>query len=132
MEYDESGRYSARVNSIQSIHREWWRRWIEEVLPSLIPCRKWAARGRNLKVEDIVMMVYKGNIVDDYRLAKVTKVYPDKKNLVRTVQVSYRKKNVREPVEVCKTRPLIKEDVGVQRLSLLQAAGEELPTGQEQ
>ena len=132
MEYDESGRYSARVNYIQSIHREWWRRWIEEVLPSLIPCRKWAARGRNLKVEDIVMMVYKGNIVDDYRLAKVTKVYPDKKNLVRTVQVSYRKKNVREPVEVCKTRPLIEEDVGVQRLSLLQAAGEELPTGQEQ
>ena len=105
---------------------------MEEVLPKLIPCRKWAARSRNLSVGDIVMMVYPGSMVDDYRLCKVTKVYPDKKNIVRTVQVSYRKKNTREAVEVCKTRPLIVEDVGVQRLALLQADGEEVPTGGEQ
>jgi hypothetical protein len=58
MEYDDSGRYSARINYIQSIHR------------------KWAARSRNFNVGDIVMMVYKGNMVDDYRLGKVAKVYP--------------------------------------------------------
>ena len=105
---------------------------MEEVLPKLIPCRKWAARSRNLGVGDIVMMVYPGNMVDDYRLAMVTKVYPDKKNMVRTVQVSFRKRNAREAAEVCKTRPLIVEDVGVQRLALLQAVGEEVPTGEEQ
>ena len=33
-------------------------------------------------------MRYKGNLVDDYRLAMVTKVYPDDRNMVITVQVS--------------------------------------------
>ena len=64
--------------------------------------------------------------MDDYRLAMVTKTYPDDKNVVRTVQVTFRRKNSKE---VCRTRPLLCEDVGVQRLSLLQAVGEELPTG---
>ena len=65
----------------------------------------------------------------DYRAALVTKTYPDDKNVVRTVQVTFRRKNFKEKPEVCRTRPLLCEDVGVQRLSLLQAVGEELPTG---
>lgn len=77
------------------------------------------------------MMWYQGNLVDDYRLALVSKVYPDDKDVVRTVQVTFRRRNSKEKPEVCRTRPLMCEDVGVQRLSLLQAVGEEPPTGIE-
>ena len=131
MEYSEDNRFSARLAYIQSVHAEWWRRWIEDVLPTLIPCRRWKSQKRNLKVGDVVMMVYKGNLVDDYRLAKVMQVYPDVKGLVRTVQVGYRRKDRREKLEIYKSKPLSLEKVGVQRLALLQAAGEELPTGLE-
>ena len=62
MEYQECDKYSARLNYIHSLHSEWWRRWIEDVLPTLVPCRKWQKRRRNLNVGDIVMMRYQGNI----------------------------------------------------------------------
>ena len=131
MDYDSSNKFSARLAYVQSVHTEWWSRWIEEVLPTLIPCKKWKDSKRNLKVGDIVMMLYKGNLVDDYRLAKVTQVYPDEKNLVRTVDVSFRRRSRNESREVYKSKDLVTEKIAVQRLSLLQAAGEQLASGDE-
>ena len=63
-----------------------------------------------------------------YRLGRVVKVYPDEKNVVRTVRLIYRRKNSREQPLVCKTRPLVEEDVGVQRLALLQSVSEQVTT----
>ena len=131
MEYSEDNRLSARLAYIQSIHTEWWKRWIVEVCPTLVPCRKWRSKSRNLQKGDIVMMVYKGNLVNDYRLAKVINVYPDERNIVRSVDIAYRRRDKREKPEVYKSKPPIIENIGVQRLSLLQAAGEDLPTGIE-
>ena len=129
MEYDECDKFSSRLNYIKSVHTEWWRRWIQDVLPSLIPCRKWKNQKRNLMIGDVVMMVYQGNLVDDYRLAKVTKVFPDDRGIVRTVEVSFRKRDRREKPEVYRSKPLVTEKIGVQRLALLQAVGEDQPTG---
>ena len=113
MEYSESDKFSARLSYIEAVHTEWWQRWIEEVLPTLIPCRKWKNQKRNLGVGDVVMMMYKGNITDDYRLAKVVNVFPDERGLVRSVEVSYRKKNKREKPEEYRSRPLTTEKIGV-------------------
>ena len=100
-------------------------------MPKLIPCRKWRNQSQNLEVGDVVMMQYKGSITDDYRLARVVNVFPDNRGLVRSVRVSYRKKNKREKPEEYRSKPLISENIGVQRLSLLQAAGEDSPTGED-
>ena len=129
MEYDDCDKFSSRLNYIQSVHNEWWRRWIQDVLPTLIPCRKWKNQKRNLKLGDVVMMRYQGNLVNDYRLAMVTEVFPDERGIVRTVRVSYRKRDRREKPEVYRSKPLVTEIIGVQRLALLQAVGEEQPTG---
>ena len=129
MEYDDCDKFSTRLNYIKSVHNEWWRRWIQDVLPTLIPCRKWKDQKRNLRVGDVVMMVYEGNFVNDYRLAMVTQVFPDEREIVRTVEISYRKRDRRESPEVYRSKPLVIEKIGVQRLSLLQAVGEDKPTG---
>ena len=129
MEYDQYNKFSARIAYVQSVHKDWWDKWIVEVLPTLVPCRKWKSSKRNLKKGDVVMLNYKGNLVDDYRLALVTKVFPDEKGLVRTVQISFRKRNSREPANVYKSKPLASEKVGVQRLSLIQPVDEELYEG---
>ena len=76
------------------------------------------------------MMRYEGNLVDDYRIAKVSHVFPDRRNLVRTVEVSYRRRDKREDPEVYKSKPLSSEKIGVQRLALLQGVGEQVPTSQ--
>ena len=80
-------------------------------------------------MSDIVLMKYAGNVQDDYRRAIVLEVYPDPKGLVRTVKVAFRKKDKREKPEVYWKKPLTEQVVAVQRLAVLQAAGEPLATG---
>ena len=89
------------------------------MLPTLMPIKRWKEKRVNLNVGDVVMMLYPGQFKNDYRLAKVTETYPDKKGLVRTVCVSYRRRDSREDPLVYKSKPLVEEKVSVQRLSLL-------------
>ena len=70
------------------------------------------------------MMLYPGNLKNDYRLARVLKVYPDSKGLIRTVTVCYRKKDSREKSSSYRSKPLVEEVVSVQRLSLLVSSGD--------
>ena len=65
------------------------------------------------------MLYYEGNLNDDYRLAKVLEVYPDHNGLVRTVKIGYRQRSKTERADSYKKKPLVKEDVAVQRLCLL-------------
>jgi hypothetical protein len=60
----------------------------------------------------------------NYRLARVLKTHPDRSGLVRTVTVGFRRKNNREKSEVLKSKPLVEEQVSVQRLSLLVPSNE--------
>ena len=130
LEYQEEDKFSRRLAFIQSIHDAWWKSWINEVLPTLIPCKKWKYPKKNLNVNDIVMVHYKGNMTDDYRIAKVTEVFPDVKNLVRTVKIAFRKKDKREAPEIFKNKHLTEDIVHVQKLSLLQAADEYVWNGE--
>ena len=129
LEYDETNKFSARLSYVQQVHQSWWERWIQDVLPTLVPCKRWKEIKKNLKVDDIVLMKYDGNIKDDYRLAKVTEVFKDEKGLVRKVKVSFRRRDKRESRDVYWKKPLSSEIVAVQRLSLLQAAKEPIPDG---
>ena len=131
MNFDPSNKFSRRLAYVESVHKEWWNRWVIEVLPTLIPCPKWKSQKRNFKVNDVVMLHYRGNLVDDYRLARVSAVYPDERGHVRTVVVSYRKRDSKEPAEVYRSKALVQEEVAVQRLSLLQAVDEALIDGED-
>ena len=131
LEYEEGDKFSRRMAFVQYLQDQWWKCWISEVLPTLIPCKKWKHPKKNLKPDDIVMVHYPGNMTDDYRIAKVTKVFPDKKKLVRTVEISYRRRNKREPPAVFRSKPLVTEKVHVQKLSLLQPAGEPIWDGED-
>ena len=75
------------------------------------------------------MMKYPGQLKDDYRIARIIEVYPDSKDRVRTVKVTYRRRDKREPKDAFWRKPLIQEVVAVQRLALLQAVREKPPTG---
>ena len=101
------------------VYNCWWQKWIRQVLPTLMPVKKWKHPRKNLEVGDVVMMYYPGNLKDDYRLAKVLKTHPDSQGLVRTVTIGYRKRDKREKVDSYKSKPLVEEQVAVQRLSLL-------------
>ena len=128
--YSESS-YSARLTYIEELHTSWWKKWIETVLPTLMPCRKWKKRSENLQAGDVVLISYKGNFVNDYRWGRVEETFPDDNGIVRTVRVVYRKRNKREKPEDYWKKPLSSEKFAVQRLVLLQPQDEGVPTGLE-
>ena len=119
LDYDDSSSCTARLAYVTELYNTWWEAWIQQVLPTLMPIRKWKRRCKNLCIGDVVMLYYEGNLKDDYRLARVMQVHPDKSGLVRTVTIGYRRRNKNEKAEVYKKKPLVLEQVSVQRLSLL-------------
>ena len=116
---------SARLAFVSSVYDAWWRAWYNQVLPTLVPCKKWREEERNLEVGDIVYMYYPSSVKDDYRLARVCETLPDEKGLVRTVRVCYKKRNKRESRTEYRAKPLSEELVSVQRLSVLLPASEQ-------
>ena len=125
MEYDPDEKFCARLNYVATVESEWWKKWVKEVMPTLLPYTRWKKEQKNLKPGDVVLMRYEGNVKDDYRLAMVEEIHPDAKGLVRTVTVKFKKKNKKEPKTVCKPGNLIKEKVAVQRLHFLVSANDE-------
>ena len=128
-EYDESNRFSARLSYVQQVFKIWWDKWIQDVLPTLVPCKRWKDIKKNINVGDVVMMKYEGSIKNDYRLARVKETFPDHKGLVRTVKVMYRRRDKREPSDKYWRKLPVEEIVSIQRLALLQVASEPLPSG---
>ena len=97
LNYDEANKFSARLAYVQKVFSSWWNLWIRDVLPTLVPCKRWKNAQKNLKPDDIVMLQhYEGNLHDDYRIAKVVDTFKDKRGLVRTVRVAFRKRDRRE------------------------------------
>ena len=125
MEYDESDNLTARLAYVSEVFRCWWKTWYLQVLPSLVPCRKWKKEQRNLQKGDIVFVYYPSSIQGDYRLAKIIDIFPDKKGLVRTVRIAYRKRDKRDKALSYKSKPLENEIVSVQRLSVLLPVSEQ-------
>lgn len=112
---------------MSAVYGAWWNAWYQQVLPTLVPFKKWRKEMRNLEVDDIVYMYYPNSIKDDYRLARVMETFPDEKGLVRTVRVGYRKRDKREKSLPYKAKPLTEELVAVQRLSVLLPASDQVP-----
>ena len=124
-DYVDDDRLSSRLSYVSQVFDCWWNEWIKKVLPSLVPVKRWKSKRENLDVGDVVMMHYPGPLKNDYRLAKVVAVHPDKRGLVRTVTVAYRKRDKRDTGVVYKSKPLVEEQVAVQRLSLLVPSSEQ-------
>ena len=75
---------------------DWWKRWYDKVLPTLVPSYKWLQRHRNVKVGDICLIKYANELKGRYRLGKVQSVKKGTDGLVRTVNLVY--KNLGEKV----------------------------------
>jgi len=123
-DYDLDISLPKRSAFVKDLLDSWWKLWIRQVWPHLIPCKKWRTVSRNLEIGDVCLLYFPGSLAGQYKLVRVVDVHPDQKGIVRTVSIVFRKKNAREgPTELKKG--LVKEKVGVQRLLLVQPAHEE-------
>ena len=134
--YSSEDRFCAGLAYVAQVEKEWWDLWIKQVLPTLFSYRKWKTKQENIVAGELVMLRYPGQFKDDYCLAKVITAKPDDDNLVRKVTVTFKKKNPRESLAVCKSKPMITEEVAIHRLHRLQLIDDEfhghLPEALEQ
>ena len=57
---DDSSSCTARLACVTELYNTWWGAWIQQVLPTLMPIRKWKRRCKNLCIGDVVMLYYEG------------------------------------------------------------------------
>ena len=79
-----------RLKYIEEVTDKFWKAWNQLIFPSVVIRPKWHVEVRNLKVGDVVLISNANAVKGDYQLARVSEVYPDDKNRVRQVQVSYK------------------------------------------
>ena len=114
------------------VEKEWWDKWILQVWPTMFSYKKWKTERKNVQKNELVLLKYPGPFKDDYTIARVINVLPGSDGLFRRVRLGYRKKNSKEPPHVCKSKPLIEEEVAVHRNHRLQLLDEHVCTVDEQ
>ena len=97
--FEATDNYSRRKwKQVQHMASEFWTRWRREYLQTLQLRHKWNQRKQNLKIGDIVLLTDNDMPRNLWRLGRVTNVFPDDKNLVRTVEIKTSSSTMRRPI----------------------------------
>ena len=74
---------------IQHVSKAYWDKWSKMVTPGLVHRQKWHQKGRNLKVDDLVMICEPTKIKAKYRLGVVDSVKVSDDGCVRSATIRY-------------------------------------------
>ena len=80
--FTEHDHYERRWKQAQYLANIFWTRWIKEYLPNLQIRQKWIQRKENIKVGDLVLLVYENYRRGQWPLAHVVEVFPSEDGLV--------------------------------------------------
>ena len=95
-----------RFEFCQRIIDSFWRRWSVEVLPNLIPRKKWNGKNRNVSVDDWVIIADPNAVRGKWQTGKVVRVFPDDDGLIRNVEVKTTTGYYRRPItKLCVVYP---------------------------
>ena len=108
-----------RFEFVQQIVDAFWRKWIRDFFPSLIVQQKWHTKKRNVRVGDVVLIQDSNQVQGNWKLGKVSKVYPGDDTRVRIVDVKYKNPRQGEPVDKYKGRGYVTVQRAVHRLIVL-------------
>ena len=82
----------------QFLADQFWRRWVREYLPYLIHRQKWYQEKRNVKIDDIVLVVDETRPRSRWALGRVVQTFPDAGGFVRSVQVKTSGTTMKRPI----------------------------------
>ena len=110
-----------RMRMVEDSFALWWKNWMIQVWESLVPVDKWRTVHRNVMVGDIVLVRYTSKVTKpEFRLGKVTRVFPDDKGRVRDVEVITRSRRGQlEDLLEYKPRKFDEQKLPVQRLAVM-------------
>ena len=79
--------FTNRFLLVQAIVDQFWRVWHRLYFPSLVVRQKWHVEKRNLKVGDVCVVADSNALRGEWRLARVSLCYPDRRGKVRNVEL---------------------------------------------
>ena len=85
---DDPENVKSRFLLVQAITAQFWRRWIQVYFPTLLIRQKWHVNKRNVKVGDVCLLKDSNTLRGDWRLVKISEIYPDEQGIVRNVEVT--------------------------------------------
>ena len=115
----ETGNLLTRFEIVQSVVKEFWQNWRELYAPSLVWDQKWHTSTRNLEVGDVVVVSENNSLKGEYRLGRVTEVFPSSDGLVRKVNLAYKNFKIGEKVYEYAGAPDVIINRSVRNLSLI-------------
>ncbi len=87
-----------RWGHVQQLISQIWKRWRKEFLPSLTVRSKWFTSKRELKENDVVLVVDQNAKRGEWALGRIMETYPGKDDLVRVAKVRVGNNELLRPV----------------------------------
>ena len=85
--FEDPKQIQNRFRLVQAITDQFWKNWNQTYFPTLLVQQKWHTSKRNVRKQDICLLKDDTSYRSDWRLAKVTDVYPDQLGRVRNVEL---------------------------------------------
>ena len=118
---DDPKAAKTRFLLVQAITAQFWKVWMKIYFPSLLVRQKWHTEKRNLVVDDICHLREENAFRGEWRLCKVSKVFPDNDGKVRNVEVMVKAKQGGS-VKYVSTKPIYLTR-HVKNLMVIESAG---------
>jgi len=88
-----------RWAQIQFLANQFWRRWMDELVPNLLQRQKWFEGKKNFQVNDVVLLVEDTQQRSKWVMGRILETNPDKqRGLVRAVLVKTPTNIVKRPI----------------------------------
>ena len=85
--FKESRNPCHRVESVHKIVDSFWKCWSREVFPSLVHRKQWQVEGRNLQVNDVVLVADSITVRGKWSIGRITEVFPGRDGRIRNLKV---------------------------------------------
>jgi hypothetical protein len=87
-EFQSADMYSCkRWRRVQHLANAFWERWKKEFVTKLQERKKWTQKRRNLEIGDVVLLMNESLPRCQWKLGRITEVFPGKDGLVRKVKL---------------------------------------------
>ena len=96
--FQETRNPRRRVEFVQKFVDAFWKQWKRDVLPTLVPRKRWTVEKRNARVDDIVNMQDTNTIRGLWTVGRIINVYPGEDGKVRNVRVKTATSEYQRPV----------------------------------
>ena len=99
--FEQSKNLHKRFEFVQALVGQFWSRFVKEYVPTLMRRNKWALKGRQMKVGDIVLLTDSSSHRGNWSLARVEKVFAGHDGIVRNVEVKTKTGIYRRSIQRC-------------------------------